>query len=298
MRAVILVAGATGNVGRHVVSELLGVGVEVRALTRNPDGAGLPIDADLVRGDLSKPDTLRAALSGVTAVFLVWPFLSARAARSVVEAIDGHASRIVYLSSMSVRDGINRQNDPISSFHFEVERLISRSRLQWTFLRPSGFATNTLVWAPQIRAGSTVRWPYGGARRSLIDERDIAAVAACALLDERHAGQKYLLSGPHALTQVEQLELIAEAIGRQLRYEEIPPAAARRALLTAWGIPRIVARLLPAATLPRRIADGALAAQAKMLSEAEPVTDTVEEVTGTPARTFAHWASNHAHDFR
>lgn len=274
------------------------MGAEVRALTRNPDGAGLPPGVDIVRGDLSKPDGLRAALSGVSATFLVWPLLNAKAASDVVAAIEDHASRIVYLSSMSVRDGVDRQTDPISAFHAEIERLISRSRLQWTFLRPSGFATNTLVWAPQIRTGSTVRWPYGGARRSLIDERDIAAVAARALLDERHGGHKHLLSGPHALTQIEQLELIGEAIGRQLRYEEIPPAAARQALLTAWGIPSIVARVLPARTLPRRIADGVLAAQANMLSEPEAVTNTVEHVTGTPARTFTNWASSHTHDFR
>ncbi len=259
---------------------------------------GLPTGVEIVRGDLSKPDSLRAALSGVTAVFLVWPLMNAKAARDVVEAIDGRASRIVYVSSMSVRDGVDRQTDPISSLHSEIERLISRSRLRWTFLRPSGFATNTLVGVPQIRAGSTVRWPYGGARRSLIDEFDIAAVAACALRDERHAGNTHLLSGPNALTQIEQLDLIGEAIGRQLQYEEIPPAAARQALLTAWGIPSIVARLLPARALPRRIADGVLAAQADMLTEPEAVTNTVEQVTGTPARTFADWACSHAHDFR
>jgi uncharacterized protein YbjT (DUF2867 family) len=296
---VILVTGATGKVGRHVVSELLGAGENVRALTRNPDRASLPSGAEIVRGDLSKAGSLKAALDGVTAVFLVWPFLSARAASAVVEAIEDDASRIVYLSSMSVRDDVDRQADPISAIHADIERLISTSRLEWTFLRPSGFATNTLVWASQIRSGSTVRWPYGDARRSLIDERDIAAVAACALVDGRHGGHKYLLSGPHALTQVEQLALIGDAIGRELHYEEIPPgAAARQALLTAWGIPRIVAWLLPPNTLPRRMADGVLRTQAKLLSEPEAVTDTVEQVTGTPARTFSQWARSHAQDFR
>jgi uncharacterized protein YbjT (DUF2867 family) len=295
---VILVSGATGNVGQHVVSTLLGRGADVRALTHNSDGADLPIGVDTVRGDLSRPDSLKEALSGVTAVFLVWPFLTAKAASAVIETVERSSTRIVYLSSMSVRDGADRHTDPISSSHAEIERLISRSRLQWTFLRPSGFATNTLVWAQQTRAGSTVQWPYGDARRSLIDERDIAAVATCALIDEGHSASTYVLTGPQALTQIEQLELIGQAIGRPLHYEEIPPAAARQALLTAWGIPRIVARLLPAKTVPRRIADGVLAAQAEMVSKPEAVTDTVEQITGTAARTFADWANRHAQDFR
>lgn len=294
----ILVTGATGNVGRNVVSELLAAGAVVRALTRNPDAAVLPGEVQVVGGDLSTPDTLEPALAGVETVFLVWPFPTSKAAASALEVIASHASRIVYLSSLSVRDETLPQADPISTFHAEIERLIERSGMRWTFLRPSGFATNTLIWAPQIRAGAAVRWPYGAARRSLIDERDIAAVAAPVLLDDRHIGEKLALTGPQAVSQVEQLEAIADALGRALRYDEIPPRAARYEVLRAWGIPRIAARLVPPRTLPRQMADGMLAALATMVADPEPVTDTVRAITKAPAHTFREWAHEHASQFR
>jgi len=294
----ILVTGATGNVGRNVVSNLLDAGAAVRALTRNPANVGLPSAAQVVRGDLSKPGTLKTALTGVETVFLVWPFPTAKAAASVLEVVAMHASRIVYLSSLSVRDEIQRQADPISAFHAEIERLIEQSGMQWTFLRPSGFATNTLIWAPQIRAGDVVRWPYGAARRSLIDERDIAATAARMLLDQQDAGAKHLLTGPQAISQLEQMEAIGEAIGRPLRYQEIPPAGARFALLNAWGVPKVATRLLPRRALVRQMADGALATLAATVTNPELVTSTVQAITGAPAHTFREWAHEHATQFR
>ena len=296
---VILVTGATGNVGRNVVSELLIGGAAVRALTRSPERAGLPERVEVVGGDLSKPDTVKAALVGeVEAVFLMWPFPTAKAAVPALEMIATHCRRIVYLSSLSVRDDLERQLDPISGFHAEIERLIERSGMRWTILRPSGFATNTLVWAPQIRTRGTVRWPYEAAKRSLIDERDIAAAAATVLRDSQHAGSKHALTGPRALSQSEQLHAIGEAIGRPLTYDEIPPDQALQTLLRAWGIPKIAARLLPPRALPRRMADGALAALGSMVTNPEPVTNTVEDLTGAPARTFHEWARAHADDFK
>jgi uncharacterized protein YbjT (DUF2867 family) len=293
----IMVTGATGNVGRHVVSYLKDAGAAVRALTRDPGSAGLPDGVEVVGGDLSAPASLTVGLDGVEAVFLVWPFLTAEAAPRFLRVVAEHARRIVYLSSMSVRDDLRQQTDPISAFHFDIERLIERSGLEWTFVRPSGFATNTLMWASQIRADGVVRWPYGGARRSLIHERDIAAVAARALTGDGHAGKKYIVTGPDALTQVEQVRTIGETIGRRLRYEESSPKAARQRLLTAWGVPRVVAPLLPARSSVRRMADGALEAWAKLVDEPEPVTHTVREVTGERARTFREWTIDHAGDF-
>ena len=143
-----------------------------------------------MRADLSVPDTLDACLDGVDAVFLVWPSLPTDAAPAVLDAVTNHGRRIVFLSSLTVRDDLKQQTDPITAFHADIERLIERSGLVWTFLRCSGFATNTLMWAPQIRAGGVVRWPYGAAARSLIHERDIAAVAVRALTGEGMARRR------------------------------------------------------------------------------------------------------------
>src|SRR4051812_17631744 len=131
----VLVTGATGNVGREVVSGLLDTSADVRALTRNPDSAALPGSVEIARGDLFEPDTLEAALEGVRSVFLLWPFFTDDGAESVVDAIARHARRIVYLSAEAA-------GERPDSFWAAVERRIERSGLEWTFLRPTGFAAN------------------------------------------------------------------------------------------------------------------------------------------------------------
>lgn len=282
--SMILVTGGTGNVGRQVVSQLLGTGVAVRALTRGPDSAGLPGGVEVVRGDLADPDTLDACLDGVDAVFLVWPFFTAEAAPAVLNVVAKHARRIVLLSSMGVRDDVEAQADPINQFHADLERLIEKSGLEWTFLRCHSFATNTLWWASQIRSDGVVRESYGAAARPVIHERDIAAVAVRALTSDGHRGATYCLTGPQVLTQVEQVHAIGEAIGRSLCFEEISPEAGRQKMLAqGW---------------PSAVVDGLLNAYAAMVTSPAPVTTTVEEITGAPARTFREWAVDHADDFR
>jgi uncharacterized protein YbjT (DUF2867 family) len=279
---VILVTGATGNVGRHVVTQLLHTGARVRALARDPASAGLPGGVDVVRGDLSAPGTLDACLNGVDAVFLLWPGLTADLAPAVLDAIRKHARRLVFLSSLGIRDDLERQPDPINAFHADIEHVIEQSGLEWTFLRPGGFATNTLWWAPQIRADGVVRWAYGACARASIHERDIAAVAVRVLTGHGHGATKYLLTGPRTLTQVEQVQIIGEVIGRSLRFEEISPEAMRSQLLTR---------------LPPAVVDGALTYWARLVTEPEVVSPTVEEITGAPARPFRAWVSDHASDF-
>jgi uncharacterized protein YbjT (DUF2867 family) len=279
----ILVIGATGAVGRAVVGELAARGAAVRALTHTAGLADPPAGVEVVRGDLTEPASLEPALTGVEAVFLLWPSPVTATAPAVVTAIGRHARRVVYLSSMSVRDGGGAQADPISASHAELERLIESAGPEWTFLRAGGFATNTLAWADDVRAGDVVRAPYGAMARSLIHERDIAAVAARALTEDGHAGVRHVLTGPEAITQVEQVRLIGEAVGRPLRFEQMPPSRARRQMLDrGW---------------PASVADAVLGAWAAMTREPEPVTGTVEKVTGTPARTFGRWARDHAADF-
>jgi uncharacterized protein YbjT (DUF2867 family) len=285
-KKVILVTGATGNVGRQVVSQLLSAGARVRALTRNPDSADLPQEVEVVRGDMSAPETLDGRrLEGVEAVFLVWRSMGVDAA-PFVNAVAKRARRIVFLSSAAVRDDVGKQTNPIGQAHADIERLIENSGLEWTHLRPGGFATNARWWwGPQIRVGDVVRWPYGDAAWAPIDERDIAAVAVRALTEkgQKYIGGKYYLTGEQSLSQIEQVKTIGEAIGRPLRFEELTPEAAREPLSALFS---------PMA------AEMMLSSWAKMSSELAVITNTVAEITGVRARTFRQWAIEHAGEFR
>ncbi|MEV4474540.1 zinc-binding dehydrogenase [Nonomuraea sp. NPDC049504] len=245
----VLVSGATGTIGRSLVKQVEDAGADVRTITR----------------ELTDPVALEAALDGVDAMFLLWPFATAEGARELLELVG--ARRVVYLSSAAARPS-----------EIGIERLIAENAREWTVLRPHAFAANTLRWAEQVRAG-VVRQPYGDATFSPIHERDVAAVAVRALLGEGHHGAVYTLTGPRPMTQREQARAIGAAIGRPVRWEEEPPEEARTRLVgLGW---------------PEQAVDEMLRA----LAEPGPATGTVEEVTGAPASTFETWASEHAADF-
>ncbi|TNY37827.1 SDR family oxidoreductase [Thermomonospora catenispora] len=278
----VLVTGATGNVGRRLVPLLAESGVRTRALTRRPRSASAdppPEGVEIVGGDLTDSAGWRDALDDVDAVFLLWPFFTADGAAPVIEAVAERVPRIVYLSSSAVLDD---RLFPDGGVWGRVERLVERSGAEWTFLRAGGFAANTLQWAGQIKAGDTVRAPYGRAARSLIHEADIAEVAARTLTESGHAGRRYVLTGPETITQHEQVRIIGEAIGRALRWEEQPPQEARAEVAAFMG---------------EELADRSLAYWASLVERPEPVTTTVERVTGRPARPFREWAREHAADF-
>ncbi|MFF8971298.1 SDR family oxidoreductase [Streptomyces sp. NPDC014995] len=274
--------GATGNVGRHVVDQLLAAGAAVRALTRNPAGARLPAQAEVAGGDLTRPETVEPALKGVSALFL---FPAPGTAGPVLRAArESGVRRVVLLSSSAVEFGTEGADNAIVAYHKEIERQVEESGLEWTFVRPGAFAVNTLQWAPQIRAGGVVRGPYAEAEMAPIHERDIADVATRALLTDGHAGAKYLLTGPESLTQAEQARRIGEAIGRPVRYEELAPDVAREQMIRNQ--------------VPADFADMLLSFQAGLVGVPAEVSATVEEVTGHPARTLGQWAADHAADFR
>jgi len=281
----LLIIGATGTIGRQVVSQLPTTGPQIRALARDPLAAALPPHVEVVRGDLTLPDTLDECLAGVDTVFLVWT-APPPAVGPALERIAKHARRIVYLSApLKTPHPLFQQPSPLRALGVRIEQLIEASGLQWTFLRPGMFAANALAWwAPQIRAGAdVVRWPHAAAPTAPIHERDIAAVAVRALCEEGHAGAEYVLTGPQSLSQSEQLSIIGDVIGRPLRMEEISPQQARTELLP----------VIPAAGI-----NMLLDAWAAALGQPAFVTSTVQALTGTPAQTFRDWAADHAADFR
>jgi uncharacterized protein YbjT (DUF2867 family) len=280
----ILVIGATGTVGRHVVLGLRAQGSRVRAMTRNRDGADFPPDIEIVHGDLTIPDTLDGCLDGVDSLFLVWT-APAAATDAALARIATRARRIVFLSApLKTPHPFFQQPNPARNLGLHIEQLIETSGLEWTFLRPGMFAANAReFWGPPVRAGNTVRWPYLGAPTAPIDERDIARVGVRALTESGHHEREYVLTGPQSLTQYEQIATVGEAIGRTLRIEEISPDEARR----EWS-----------ATLPLAVVNMLLEAWAAAMGQPAFVTSTVEEVTGTPARSFSDWARANVSTFQ
>ncbi|GAB3976997.1 NAD(P)H-binding protein [Actinoallomurus acanthiterrae] len=268
----ILITGARGNVGRHVIEALLAANVPVRAASRDPASTHLPERVETIAADLTKPETLPAALKGIRKVFL---YAEPQGVDGFVNAAkDAGVEQIVLLSSSSVVSP-NAASNPIAQRHLAVEHPIADSGIPSTFIRPGAFATNTLQWSAAIRAHRAVHIPYPGAHTAPIHERDIAAVAVCTLTDARHQGASYVLTGPESLSQQRQVDLIGKAIGEPIRCEELSPKQAHE------KIPDALLRYL-AATDARPV----------------PVNTTVQEITGQPARTFAQWALDHTTDFR
>jgi uncharacterized protein YbjT (DUF2867 family) len=275
-----LVIGATGRTGRRLVTELLRAGRSVRALVRNPATAGLP-GVELATGDLTDPESIARAAEGARSAFLVWtaPFATAPA---VVAALADRVERTVLLSSPhQTPHPFFQQPNALAVFHAQLDRMVMDSAREWTIVRPGMFAANAIMWwARQIQTDDEVRWPYGDVETAPIDERDIAAVAARALLDDGHAGLDYVITGPVALSHADQVQAIGNAIGRRLVFHELTPdefraenatfGPAANMLLAAWGA---------SAGVPAY------------------VTSTVAEVTGTPARSFSEWAVANAAAF-
>lgn len=282
-RDLVLVTGATGRVGRVVVDELLRAGASVRALSRRPERAALPAGVEVVAGDLTVPASLDPALQGAAAVFLVWTAAPATAS-AVVARLAAQPRRVVYLSSPhQTPHPFFQQPNALRALHVEIERLLTAAGLEATVLRPGMFASNVRHWwGPQIRAGDVVRWPYAAAETAPVDERDIAAVAARTLLDDAHAGRDYVLTGPESLSQAAQVRAIGDAIGRPLRLEELTPEEFRREAEGSW---------------PPGIAEMLLGAWRAALGRPAFVTCAIEEILGSPPRTFSRWAADNASAF-
>ncbi|MGH4027577.1 SDR family oxidoreductase [Actinomycetota bacterium Odt1-20B] len=280
----IVVTGATGNVGRALVTQLTDNGTPVRALTRDPDRARLPAAADVARLDHTSPDTYPALFDGADALFLHRSALGDNGTELLAAARKNGIRRIVVLSSLIVTEDADdtQRAHPIYVEHEKLEQLVRDTGLDWTFLRPGFFATNTFQWAPQIRTGDTVRDPFADFAAAPVHEADIAAVAARALLDDGHAGRAHRLTGPEAVTSRDMVAAIGRALGRDLTFTEIPREDVGPDLY-----PHIPPQMLPAL----------LDSFAESVGTEPEITTTVATVTGAPARTFQQWAHDHRDDF-
>ncbi|MET8162235.1 NAD(P)H-binding protein [Sphaerisporangium sp. NPDC005289] len=281
----ILITGATGNVGRELVRGLEETGAPLRILIRDPvRAAALPGRAERVVGDLSDPATLPPAFAGADRLFLLTPGIGLDHTRHAVAAAQAAGVRhIVHLSSFNVL------GDPMPAmgrWHHEREQVIRASGIPATFLRPGGFMTNALEWLPTIREAGYVLDPIGPGRYAPIDPADIAAVAALALTGEGHQGREYVLTGEELFTVTQQVEILAAAAGRDLEVRTVTTAEQAVASRFPGGAP-------PA--LAEAIAEGFHLMRA---DTAGFRTDTVERLLRRRPRTFADWCARNAGAFR
>ncbi|MCK2241689.1 MULTISPECIES: NAD(P)H-binding protein [unclassified Crossiella] len=267
----ILVAGATGTVGREVVRQLLAGGHRVRALTRNPEQAGLPAEVELARGDLSNPASVEPALEGVTGLHMITV-----AGHGTVDT--GHE-----LVALAARAGVQRVSVLGGWEETSVEQALSASELGWTWLRPVEFMANATEWAEEIRTEGLVR-VFGNAPSAAVHEADIAAVAVAALTQDGHAGQSYLLTGPEALTAAERIALLSAATGHEIKVVQQTEEELRAGMA--------------AAGMDSDYIDFAVELGANPPDIGKHPVPTVGEVVGRPALTFAQWATENADLFR
>jgi uncharacterized protein YbjT (DUF2867 family) len=269
----IVVTGATGNVGRPLVAELLAAGARVRAISRAAQpGFGSHVQVF---------DSAVDALAGASAVFLNSRALGPQLTSVVAQCRRAGVAKLVALSAINADDDFSRQPSRFrGDRNKEVEQLAVDSGLAWVSLRPTVFATNFAgMWSAQLRAGDVVAGPYAAASTAPIVEADIAAVAAQALLTDGQLGQRIPLTGPHAFTNVELVGVIGDVLGRPLQYREIPADVVRERFIGLG--------------FTTEFADAYTAMLAETVAQPALVTHDVEKILGRPASPFAQWVAQH-----
>lgn len=287
----ILVTGATGNVGGKVLSLLRADGHKVRALTRDPDRAAFDTGPDLevVAADLGRPETLAPALDGVQKVFLMslGANKATHDAHLVAAAREAGVEHVVQLSTLGVEMAGDPKTNPLGHWHRVAEEALRDSGVPWTILRPNGFMSMTLGWAASVKAEGVARGPLADVPEAIVDPRDIAEVAVRALTDEGHEGQVYELTGPQALTGREQLAVVGSLLGRDLRFETVPLAAHREVMLRHFSEETVNGVIT---TLEEAIEHGS-----ELHGRLSP---DIRRVLGREPRSFAVWAHDHLDFYR
>jgi uncharacterized protein YbjT (DUF2867 family) len=219
----ILVTGATGTIGRHVVDELVQRGARVRALVRDPAKADFPASVEVVQGDLLDPDSLRGAFQGVSAFFLLNAVTADEFTQALIAlnvAREARVERVVYLSVIHSDRFVNV---PHFAGKFGAERMIEQMGFSATILRPAYFMNNELTIKDVVQAYGVYPMPIGAKGLAMVDPRDIGAIAAIELIHRAHATQPMVLErinvvGPDTLTGADAAAIWSSVLGRPIAY--------------------------------------------------------------------------------
>lgn len=280
----ILVTGATGTIGRHVVAQLIEAGHKPRLLVRSPAKVKeFEGKVEVVKGDLDDAAALATAMKGCDRLFLLTAGLDGP--RLEAKAIDAaKAAGIKHVVKLSV---IGAEYEAVSfgKWHRANEKKLEASGLEWTFIRPGNFMTNTLMWADTIKKDGAIYQPVGNGKYAPIDPADIAAVAVKALTTSGHAGKAYALTGPESFTTQQLADVIGKAIGKTVKHVDVPPEAAKGGML--------------AAGMPEGYVNALLELLAVMKSGGtDMVSPAFGELMGKKPKSFEQWVAENAAAFR
>jgi uncharacterized protein YbjT (DUF2867 family) len=275
----ILVTGATGTVGRGVVAALKAGGARFRVGSRSEAKArslGVPV----VEFDWDRPATLGAAFAGTEQLFLLAPVsnrLRDYGEAAAAAAKQAGVRRIVWLSAIGA-DAERPLHLP--GLHREAERAIERTGIGWTFLRANSFMQNFVnYYGVDPFKNCPVYLPHGQGGASWIDTRDVGEVAARVLTETGHERTAYTLTGGEAVTTVDAIATLGEALGREYQYVDVPDEAASEAMRTHRAPEWMIEAL---AQLNSDIKHG----------RANAVTPAVRDVLGRAPRTFRQYADD------
>ena len=280
----LLITGATGNIGRELVRELDTRHADFRILVRDPGrAAALPERAERAVADLEDAATLKEAFEGVDKLFLLTQGSGTAQAENALAAAQAAGVRhIVHLSSF------HAGFDPVPAmgrWHRDREDAIRASGVPATFLRCGGFMTNALEWAATIREGGYVFDATGPGKVAPIAAADIAAVAARALTEDGHDGQIHTLTGSEAFTTAEMVGVLAAVLGRDIQVRTAAtPEEAVKARFPNGAPPALAAALIETVEVARADTTGLR-------------TDTVARLLGREPVTFKQWCVRNAAAF-
>src|SRR5678815_239991 len=278
----ILVTGGTGAIGSELLRLLSEAGVPARALVRNPDKAKKLPHITWVVGDLARPETLTAAFEGAKSLFLLTHYYEDMVELQHNAIVAALAAGVTHVVKVSAFAATAHSKAPIGRWHFQIEKEIQESGMDWTMLRPHHFMMNLLAQAEYVIKEGAIYSPSGDGKIPYVDPRDVAAVAFVTLTQPGHLGKIYVVTGSEAISYRQASEIIGNVIGKKLQFVDESPEQAQARRVREGVPPAVIESIL------------AIGAYQRAGGKTVTITTTVADLTGRPPRTVAEFVQEHA----